>query len=141
MEKDNVPVMLKAQDQARTKIDINICNKYASTTRVYDNDCMNGTQTKESRKRKTTSNYSTGISTKSILVLTSMVEKYKIYIKFLSKCGMLTPNRNSVITEEIETLNAIVRHKKSMMSQDREKDINYGNWMNCNRVSKINFRG
>ena len=138
MEKDNVPIMLKAKGQARNKIDVNISGKYASSTRVYDNDSTNGTHTNESRKRKATSNYSTGISTKSILDLTSMVEKSKNYMKFLSECGKLTPNRNSIITEEIESLISIIKHKKSMMSHDCDQDNNYDNGMNCNRVSKIN---
>ena len=68
------------------------------------------------RKRKSSVFGETVIGKKSILELNTMVDKNRKHINFLSECGKLTTNRESVLLEDIQNLQSIIQQKKSVES-------------------------
>ena len=108
--------------------------------RNENNDGMNETTSNDSIKRKTMNNASTGIKQKLVPELISMVNKNMNYLKFLSEYGELAANRNQVITEESDLLNAIICFKQSTESQNTHESSNHDKLGSSNRVSNFNYK-
>ena len=71
---------------------------------------------KSSRKRKGSVFDETAISKKSVTELKYMVDQNNKHMEFLSACGKLSNNRESVILEDINNLLSIIQQKQSLES-------------------------
>ena len=71
---------------------------------------------KHSQKRKSSVFDETAIGKKSVIELNSMVDKNIKHIEYLSECGKLTNNRESVLLEDIQNLSSVIQQKQSVAS-------------------------
>ena len=73
-------------------------------------------QPKHSRKRKGSVFDETAIGKKSVTELKSMVYQNHKHMEFLSECGQLSKNHESVLLEDINNLSSIIQQKQSVES-------------------------
>ena len=114
-------------------------NEITPGSYVIENNTTSERPLNGSQKRKIHSFGRTVIGKMSITELNFMVDRNKHHMQFLSECGKLARNRESVIKEEIKTLTAIIQHKQSSNSRScvHDNDVNIPE--NSDIVSKNNY--
>ena len=103
-----------------TKLENIVLRKGAITIpadiRIVHTESAIENQPRHSRKRKGSVFDETAIGKKSVTELNSMVDQNHKHMEFLSECGQLSKNHESVLLEDINNLSSIIQQKQSMES-------------------------
>ena len=103
-----------------TEMENIVLRKGANTTlpniTIVHNQSVLENQPKHSRKRKGSVFDETAIWKKSVTELKYMVHQNNKHMEFLSECGQLSKNRESVLLEDINNLSSIIQQKQSLES-------------------------
>ena len=85
---------------------------------IVHNESVLENQPEHSRKRKGSVFDETVISKKSVTELKYMVHQNNKHMEFLSECGQLSNNRESVLLEDINNLSSIIQQKQCLESRN-----------------------